>query len=168
MKLNELKPGQKKVARKRKGQGNAAGQGTYGGRGMNGQNARAGGGVRLGFEGGQTPLVQRMPKNPGFNNPNRVEAQIVKLDALDAACKDGEKVTVASLLEKGLISKKNAKVKILGDGKISKKVEVTEEVSVSASAKKAIEKAGGSVAEAKKEEKAPKKEKKKAEKKEEA
>lgn len=62
MKLHDIAPKIKKPARKRRGQGNATGNGTYGGRGMNGQNARAGGGVRLGFEGGQTPLIQRMPK----------------------------------------------------------------------------------------------------------
>jgi len=84
MKLHDLAPKNKKVNRKRKGQGNATGNGTYGGRGMNGQNARAGGGVRAGFEGGQTPLIQRMPKNPGFRNPNRIENQVIKLADLEA------------------------------------------------------------------------------------
>ena len=134
MKLHDLAPKHKKVNRKRKGQGNATGNGTYGGRGMNGQNARAGGGVRAGFEGGQTPLIQRMPKNPGFNNPNRVEAQVVNLDAIDEAYKAGETVDVASLLEKGLIKKNNNKVKILGNGELTKKLTAGEDLSLSASA----------------------------------
>ena len=83
MKLHELTPKNKKVNRKRRGQGNATGNGTYGGRGMNGQNARSGGGVRPGFEGGQTPLVKRMPKMRGFRSPNKVYNQVVKLAVLE-------------------------------------------------------------------------------------
>jgi len=145
MKLHELAPKLKKPARKRRGQGNATGNGTYGGRGMNGQNARAGGGVRLGFEGGQTPLIQRMPKQKGFRNPNRVEAQIVKLADLEANFKDGEKVNLVTLLEKNLINKNNSKVKILTEGDLTKKVEIEAGILLSASAKKAVEKAGGKV-----------------------
>ncbi len=148
MKIHDLKPGQKKVARKRRGQGNATGNGTYGGRGMNGQNSRSGGGVRLGFEGGQTPLIQRMPKNPGFNNPNRVEAQIVNLDQLDEAYKDGETVSVETLLAKKLITGKNGKVKILGNGSLSKKLTAGEDIALSASAIAAF---GGKAPAAKKE-----------------
>ena len=146
MKLNQLSPKIPKVARKRRGQGNATGNGTYGGRGCKGQNSRSGGGVRLGFEGGQTPLIQRMPKNPGFKNPNRVETQEVSLDALEAHYKDGEKVSFETLLEKGLIQTgKSDKVKILGNGELKKKVEVESYILMSASAQKAIEKAGGKV-----------------------
>ncbi|MDH3325041.1 MAG: 50S ribosomal protein L15 [Candidatus Peregrinibacteria bacterium] len=161
MKLNELAPKIKKATRKRKGQGNSAGQGTYGGRGMNGQNARAGGGVRPGFEGGQTPLIQRMPKMRGFNNPNRVESQVLNLTVLEANFGDGEKVNFDSLVTKKLINKNNAKVKILGAGEITKKVEVEEGLLISAGARAAIEKAGGKVAGAKAEkvEKAKKEEK---------
>ena len=159
MKLNQLTPKNAKVARKRRGQGNATGNGTYGGRGCKGQNRRSGGGVRLGFEGGQTPLIQRMPKNPGFKNPNRVETQEVSLEALDAAYKDGEKVSFETLLEKGLIQTgKSDKVKILGNGAIKTKVELESYILTSASAAKAIEKAGGKLG---------KEEPKKAEKKEE-
>lgn len=147
MKLNQLSPNVKK-SRMRKGQGNAS-KGTFAGRGCKGQNARAGGGVRKGFEGGQTPLIQRMPKLRGFNNPNRVEAQVVNLAKLEDAYKSGEKVNIDTLLAKGLIEKNNAKVKILGDGELTKKLEVEGGILVSKSAKEAIEKAGGKVAEIK-------------------
>lgn len=146
MKLHELAPKTKKPARKRRGQGNATGNGTYAGRGMNGQNSRAGGGVRLGFEGGQTPLIQRMPKKKGFRNPNRVEAQIVKLGALEASFQDGEKVTLVSLTEKNLINKSNAKIKILGEGELTKKLKIDAGILLSASAKEMIEKKGGKIA----------------------
>jgi len=146
MKLQSLKPSKKRVARKRKGQGNATGNGTFGGRGLNGQNSRAGGGVRLGFEGGQTPLIQRMPKNPGFRNPNRVEAQVVSLEDIEAKCKGGETLSIQSLRELGLIDKKTKKAKILGNGVINKKVNVASDVLVSSSAAAMIEKVGGTVA----------------------
>jgi len=141
--LSKLAPKVPKKAKMRKGQGNGS-KGTFAGRGCNGQNCRAGGGVRPGFEGGQSGLLMRMPKLRGFKNPNRVEAQVVNLDKLELTFKDGAEVNVLSLSEAGLIRKNNAKVKILGDGEITKKLKV-EGVLVSESAKKAIEKAGGSV-----------------------
>lgn len=146
MKLHNLTPKIKKPSRKRKGQGNAAGQGTFGGRGKNGQNARAGGGVRLGFEGGQTPLIQRMPKAGGFRNPNRVETQAVSLANISARFEDGDKINLETLLEKNLISRNDAKVKILASGEIDKKVTVEAGILFSVTAKAAIEKAGGTVA----------------------
>ncbi len=144
MKLNQLRPNIKKPARKRRGQGNGTGNGTFAGRGCNGQNARAGGGVRPGFEGGQSGLLMRMPKQRGFRNPNRVVADIVQTAQLEAAYAAGEIVSVATLLEKKLISGKNAKVKILNDGEVTKSLTV-EGVLVSGAAKTAIEKAGGIV-----------------------
>jgi len=149
MKLHDIAPKQKKPARKRRGQGNATGNGTYGGRGMNGQNARAGGGVRVGFEGGQTPLIQRMPKNPGFRNPNRVENQPVDVAVLEAICKAGDKVDRAYLVKAGVVHANKGAVKVLASGEITKKVAIQADIKVSAGAKKAIEAAGGSVAEAK-------------------
>ncbi len=146
MKLHELAPKVAKKTRKRRGQGNATGNGTFGGRGCKGQNSRAGGGVRPGFEGGQSGLLMRLPKWRGFKNPNRVEAQIVNLDVLELNFKDGDKVSVQDLMDKGLIRKNNSKVKILGDGEISKKLTVDAGILLSATAKAAIEKAGGSVA----------------------
>ena len=86
----------------------------------------------------------RMPKLRGFKNPNRVEAQIVNLDKLELTFNDGEKVCPSCLAEKGLVRANNAKIKVLGDGEITKKLNL-EGVLVSASAKAAIEKAGGSV-----------------------
>lgn len=144
MKLNDIAPKNKKPARKRKGQGNATGNGTYAGRGMNGQNARAGGGVRPGFEGGQTPLIQRMPKRPGFRNPNREEHQEIDVSFLEKICKDGQKVDRAFLIEAGHIHANRGEVKILASGEITKKVEIVE-LKCSAGAVKAIEKAGGKV-----------------------
>jgi large subunit ribosomal protein L15 len=145
MKLHDLKPKVPKKARKRLGQGNATGQGTYGGRGGDGQNSRAGGGVRPGFEGGQSGLLDRLPKLPGFKNPNRVEAQEVATAIIDANYTDGEIVNFASLLEKGLVRARNAKVKVLLKGDITKKVTV-EGLLISKGAQAAIEKAGGKVA----------------------
>lgn len=146
MKLHELAPKIKKPSRKRKGQGNATGNGTYAGRGCNGQNSRSGGGVRLGFEGGQTTLIQRMPKNKGFRNINRVESKVIKLGQLEEFFKDGEKVSLASLLEKGLIGKNDGKVKILSEGDLTKKVTIEAGILSSVTAKAAIEKVGGTLA----------------------
>jgi len=145
MKLHELAPRVKKQAKKRLGQGRASGQGTYAGRGGDGQNSRSGGGVRPGFEGGQSSLIQRMPKLKGFKNPNRVEAQTVNLADLAENFKDGDKVNFEALVDKSLVQKRNDKVKVLGGGEISIKLELTG-LATSASAKAAIEKAGGSVA----------------------
>ncbi len=146
MKLHELKPKQAKKDRIRKGQGNAT-KGTFAGRGCKGQNCRAGGGVRKGFEGGQTPLIQRMPKKRGFRNPNRVEAHPVNIEVIELLYKDGEKVSIETLLEKKIIGKNDGKVKILGEGELSKKVEISPELLISKTAKAAVEKAGGKVLE---------------------
>ena len=146
MKLHELKPKQAKKDRIRKGQGNG-GKGTFAGRGCNGQNCRAGGGVRLGFEGGQTPLIQRMPKKRGFRNPNRIETRGVNIEVLELLYKDGEKVNIETLQEKKIIGKNDGKVKILGEGELSKKLEIGSELLISKSAQAAVEKAGGKVVE---------------------
>jgi large subunit ribosomal protein L15 len=143
MELHSLKPNVKQ-SRTRRGRGNGSNKGTFSGRGCNGQNARAGGGVRPGFEGGQTPLIQRMPKLRGFRNPNRVETQVVSLTKLEEHFKDGEKVTFDLLIEKDLINKNNAKIKIL-NGEITKKLEIDAGILISATAKEAIEKVGGKV-----------------------
>ncbi len=144
MKLHELAPKIAKKSRKRVGRGNGSGHGTYCGRGCNGQNARSGGGVRLGFEGGQSGVLQRMPKMRGFKNPTRIETRPLSLSFLDKNFEDGEKVNFEVLLEKNLLANKDVSVKILGNGEITKKVEI-EGIQTSASAKKKIEKAGGKV-----------------------
>ncbi|MBA2876744.1 50S ribosomal protein L15 [Thermaerobacillus caldiproteolyticus] len=141
MKLHELQPalGSRKE-RNRVGRGIGSGNGKTSGRGHKGQNARSGGGVRLGFEGGQTPLFRRLPKR-GFTNINRKEYAIVNLDALNRF-EDGTEVTPELLLETGVVSKLKAGVKILGNGQIEKKLTVKAH-KFSSAAKEAIEAAGG-------------------------
>lgn len=143
MKLHELKPaeGSRKV-RNRVGRGIGSGNGKTAGKGHKGQNARSGGGVRLGFEGGQTPLFRRLPKR-GFTNINRKEFAIVNLSTLNRF-EDGIEVTPELLLETGVISKLNDGVKVLASGAVEKKLTVKAH-KFSSSAKEAIEAAGGSV-----------------------
>lgn len=141
MKQNTLKPAAGSTkARKRVGRGGQ--YRVYAGRGMNGQNSRSGGGVRPGFEGGQTPLLRRMPKLKGFKNPNRVDYFPLNVAMLEDL-KDGAKVDAAMLVEMGVI-KAGTPVKLLGNGKLSKKVTVTVD-KASKSAIEKVEKAGGSV-----------------------
>ena len=143
MKLHELKPaeGSRKV-RNRVGRGIGSGNGKTSGKGHKGQNARSGGGVRPGFEGGQNPLFRRLPKR-GFTNINRKEYAIVNLEALNRF-EDGAEVTVALLLETGIVSNEKAGIKVLGHGTLSKKLTVKAH-KFSTSAKEAIENAGGTI-----------------------
>ena len=124
----------------RKGRGVGTGNGKTGGRGHKGQKARSGGGVRVGFEGGQMPLARRVPKR-GFNNIFAKPLEIINLSALNAF-DNGAKVTAEALLEKGILSKCPYGYKVLGNGKITKKLTV-EASAFSKSAKEAIEAAGG-------------------------
>ena len=124
----------------RKGRGNGSGNGKTAGRGQKGQWSRSGGGVRVGFEGGQMPLTRRIPKR-GFNNIFAKPLEIVNLSTLDRF-QDGDTVTVHALLEKGILSKCRYGYKVLGSGKLSKKLTV-QASAFSASAKEAIEAAGG-------------------------
>ncbi len=141
MKLHELKPAEgSRRNRKRVGRGIGSGTGKTSGRGHDGQNARSGGGVRLGFEGGQIPLFQRLPKR-GFTNINRKDYAIVNLDTLNRF-EEGTEVTPEMLLESGVISNAKSGIKILGNGTLDKKITVKAN-KFSASAKEAIEKAGG-------------------------
>lgn len=123
MKLHELTytEGSRKD-RKRIGRGHGSGQGKTAGKGHKGQNARSGGGVRLGFEGGQTPLFIRVPKR-GFTNINRKEYAIINLDQLNRF-EDGTVVTPELLLETGVIKKLHSGVKVLAHGTLEKKVTV--------------------------------------------
>lgn len=141
MKLHELKPAEgSRKTRNRVGRGIGSGNGKTAGKGHKGQNARSGGGVRPGFEGGQMPLFQRLPKR-GFTNINRKEFAVVNLDKLNSFA-EGTEVTPELLLETGVISKLKSGVKILGDGQLEKKLTVKAN-KFSASAKQAIEAAGG-------------------------
>ncbi|QGH32736.1 50S ribosomal protein L15 [Gracilibacillus salitolerans] len=140
MKLHELKPSQAKKERNRVGRGMSSGNGKTSGRGHKGQKARSGGGVRPGFEGGQMPLFQRLPKR-GFTNINRKDFAIVNLETLNSF-DEGTEVTPELLLETGTISNVKSGVKILGNGKLEKKLTVKAH-KFSASAKDSIEAAGG-------------------------
>lgn len=143
MKLHELKPAEgSRKTRNRVGRGTGSGNGKTAGKGHKGQNARSGGGVRPGFEGGQTPLFQRLPKR-GFSNINRKDFAIVNLETLNRF-EEGTEVTPELLLETGIVSNVKSGVKILGNGQLEKKLTVKAN-KFSASAKEAIESAGGSV-----------------------
>lgn len=141
MNLSELKPvaGSRKT-RNRVGRGHGSGSGKTSGRGHDGQNARSGGGVRPGFEGGQMPLYRRLPKR-GFTNRNSLEIVGVNLSALDRF-EDGSTVTVESLIDAGIVKNPRDGVKILGNGEINKKLTVQVNA-FSESAKGKIEAAGG-------------------------
>ncbi len=141
MKLHELsKPLGSKKAPKRKGRGTATGQGKTAGRGMNGQNSRSGGGVRLGFEGGQMPLYRRIPKR-GFTNVFKKEWSIMNIADLDVY-EDGTEITPELLIADGKVKQVTAGIKILGNGKITKKFTVKAH-KFSKSAVEKIEAAGG-------------------------
>lgn len=142
MKLHELKPatGARK-AKKRIGRGISAGQGKTSGRGHKGQNARSGGGVRPGFEGGQNPIYRRLPKR-GFTNPNRVEYAIINMDTLNRF-EEGTVVTPEFLVEKGVLKNLKGGLKVLGNGELQKKLTVKAH-KFSASAIEKINAAGGS------------------------
>jgi large subunit ribosomal protein L15 len=143
---HELRPprGSKKN-RKRVGRGNASGHGTYAGKGMKGQQARAGSGPRPGFEGGQTPLIRRLPVRRGFRNPFRVEFTPVNLRDLSRFAAEAE-VTPESLKQVGLIHSSEDMIKVLGDGDLTSALTVRVH-RVSAPARAKIEAAGGSVQE---------------------
>lgn len=146
MKLNSIrvKPGATKNTR-RVGRGNGSGRGTYSGRGCKGAGQHAVRSIshRQGFEGGQMPLIMRLPKLRGFKNPNKVTYQAVNLADL-ASFKDGEEVNLKTLLEKNIVRKSTLPVKLLGEGEVSQKLTVKVD-KISASAKAQILKAGGKV-----------------------
>ncbi len=143
MKLHELSPapGSTKSAW-RKGRGVGSGNGKTAGRGHKGQNARTGGGVRPGFEGGQIPLYRRLPKRGFTNSLFKKEYAIINLETLDKLFNDGDAVSMETLLEKGVIRKELNGLKVLGRGEITKKLTVKAAI-FSASAKEKIEAAGG-------------------------
>lgn len=141
MRLNDLYPfPEERKGRKRVGRGAGSGLGGTSGKGHKGQNARSGGGVRPGFEGGQMPLVRRLPKR-GFNNifaKNYAELNVCQLNALE----DGAEVTFETLVAAGLVAKKFDGVRILGKGELTKKLNVKVD-GITATAKEKIEAAGG-------------------------
>jgi len=140
MQLHEMKSAQKSVNRKRKGRGMATGNGKTSGRGHGGQNSRSGGGVRVGFEGGQMPLVRRVPKR-GFNNIFAKPLDAINLGQLEQF-RSGSTVDLDKMIEKGLLSKSKYGVKILANGDFSKKLTVKAKA-FSKEAVTKIEAAGG-------------------------
>ena len=147
MEIKDLKSAPNSTkARKRLGRGPASGTGKTAGRGLNGQKSRPGGGKGAGFEGGQTPLARRLPKLPGFRNPNRVEYLAVNVDRLDALYDANDVVDCDTLIEKGVIKNADVPVKVLGNGEITKPLTIRTD-KISASAKAKIEAAGGKVEE---------------------
>ena len=142
MKLHELSPaiGSTKEV-KRIGRGHGSGNGKTAGKGHKGQWARSGGGVRPGFEGGQTALARRMPKR-GFNNIFATEYAIVNVSDLEARFESGAVIDEAALVESGLVKKVLDGIKVLGNGEITKSFTVKAAKFTAAAAEK-IEKAGG-------------------------
>ena len=148
MNLSQLSPakGSRKTAT-RVGRGHGSGSGKTAGRGHDGQNARSGGGVRPGFEGGQMPLYRRLPKR-GFTNRNSLRIIGINISALEERFEEGSIVTIASLKEAGLIKNPRDGVKILGNGELTKKLTVQVNA-FSETAKGKIEAAGGKAEEVK-------------------
>ena len=146
MQAHELRPPKgARHKRKRVGRGDGSGHGTYSGRGSKGQKSRSGAGIRLGFEGGQTPLIKRLPRRRGFTNIFRVEYVSVNVKQLERF-EAGTEVTPQLLREVGIIKTLRQPVKVLGDGEITKALTVRAH-KFSAVAKGKIEAAGGSVEE---------------------
>jgi large subunit ribosomal protein L15 len=153
MQLHDLKPSPGSRRRPRRvGRGTGSGHGKTSGRGQKGQNARSEG-FRLGFEGGQMPFSQRIPKLPGFKNPFKKVYAVINLSKLSRFA-DGTKVDAQTLVEAGL-ARAGAEIKILGAGRMKRKLRV-ETHAISNSAREAIEKAGGSVTVLKQKEEAAK------------
>ena len=145
MKLHELSPAEGSVTPAyRKGRGPGSGNGKTAGKGHKGQNARSGGGVRPGFEGGQLPLYRKLPKR-GFYNRFAKEYSVVNVEALNKF-EDGAVVDLAVLAEAGIVSQPKSALKILGKGELAKKLTVKATV-FSATAKEKIEAAGGKIEE---------------------
>jgi large subunit ribosomal protein L15 len=147
MRQNELRPpAGAKHKRKFVGRGNGSGHGTYSGRGCKGQKARSGGGVRLGFEGGQLPLIKRLPRKRGFTNIFKTKYNIINVGKL-AIFPPGTEVTPEELLRVGLIDTTDHPTKILGAGDIKHPLLVSAD-KFSSSAEKKILAAGGNIKQA--------------------
>ena len=143
MKLDDLKPAPGSTKKqKRVGRGDGSGHGKTACRGHKGQRARAGGGTRPGFEGGQMPLQRRLPKR-GFNNPFKIDAAVINLEQLEAF-EAGSEINPEILAQRGLVRGKGRRVKILGEGTLNKALTIRAH-GFSSSARQKIEAAGGKV-----------------------
>jgi len=141
MRLDELQPAEgSRFTRKRVGRGIGSGTGKTSGKGHKGQNARSGGGVRPGFEGGQLPLYRKLPKR-GFNNKFAKEYATVNVSALNGF-ENGATVTLETLVACGIVRKELDGLKVLGNGELTKQLTVEAKI-FTASAKEKIEAAGG-------------------------
>jgi len=144
LKLHELKPAEGSTrSRKRVGRGDGSGLGNTSGRGHKGQKSRSGGGVRPGFEGGQMPMMRRLPKR-GFTNIFKKEYTVINVSDLEEKFENGAEVSIESLYAAGLIKKVKDGVKLLGDGEITKALTVKVN-KVSKTAAEKIVAAGGKV-----------------------
>ena len=144
MRIEDLRPAPGSTKkRKRIGRGPGSGHGKASGKGHKGQKARAGGGVRPGFEGGQMPLIRRIPKR-GFTNPFKQPAQVVNVRHLILLA-EGIEVTPETLFGAGLVRRPDHPIKLLGTGEVAGRKFVVKGVAVSASAKTKIEQAGGTI-----------------------
>lgn len=142
MKIHQLRPAPgARRPRKRVGRGDGSGHGTYSGRGLKGQKSRSGGGVRPTFEGGQLPLVKRLPEKRGFFNPFRVEYSVVSVAALNRF-PEGAEVTPQAMAEAGLVKSLKKPVKVLGDGEVKRPL-VVQAHRFSRAARLKLEAAGG-------------------------
>ena len=144
MQAHLVRPARNKPNRKRVGRGAASGQGTYSGRGLKGQKSRSGGGVRPGFEGGQNPQIKGLPRLRGFNNKFRKQYEIVSVEKLGLLPDGVTAVTKEVLKQHRMIRKADSLVKILGDGEITRALEVHADT-FTRSASSKIQAAGGKV-----------------------
>lgn len=145
MKLHELKPAPRsRKSRKRVGRGIAAGGGKTAGRGTKGQKARSGGNLPPYFEGGQLPLVRRLPHKRGFHNPFPTRYAVINLERLNKVFANGEEVTPRVLQEKGVVKNSKGPIKILGQGELNRRLLISAHA-FSKSAVTKIEAAGGKV-----------------------
>lgn len=144
MQINTLKIKHPKKKRKTVGRGGK--KGTYSGRGNKGQKARSGGNVKPLFEGGRSTLIDHMKKKKGFKSL-KLKAAVVSLEKLEKKFNDGDAINKESLMKARIVDKIDAKngIKILGGGKLTKKLSIGKNIFLSSSAKAAVEKAGGSV-----------------------
>tara|TARA_B000000565_G_C23747805_1_gene363508 strand:+ start:723 stop:1193 length:471 start_codon:yes stop_codon:yes gene_type:complete len=142
-KLNSFKLPEKRKSRTRVGRGNGS-KGTYSGRGLKGQKSRSGGGVPLFFEGGQLPLVKRLPFLRGFKNRFKKDFSIVNLLDIENKFNEGDEVNAESLFNHNLIRKKSSNVKILGNGNLKKSLKIKVHA-VTKSAEEKIKKSGSTI-----------------------
>ena len=142
MRMDEIKPAPGSThSRKRVGRGNSSGHGNFSGRGCKGQKSRSGPGIRRGFEGGQLPLMKRLPRLRGFHSINKVEFSLVNVGQLEQF-EAGTEITAEALCAAGLVKKVSLPLKILGEGELKKSLTVKAS-RFSATAQKKIAGAGG-------------------------